>query len=319
VANIDWVKTGSGFKANSPDELMLALSRIGTLNRTKRFVWRGAADRRWRLAPSLVRDFLDEPSGRLHGELQVRRRELASVREARSWGLSRELGDLATDLHVLALLQHHGVHTRLLDVTPNPMTALWFACQPAPEGAPAGVLFAFDVTAAPTFSTINDNPTYGSIGDPHGWTLRSALSQSAINNRPFLVAPALPDPRMRAQEGLFIASAVPAKPGLPGVDGLALATTKPVGEEPLRRLFTEPSRPQGRPLSVPFCAIVIASQVKVKMRDHLAATYNRTERTLFPDIAGFREAWNGGRVDMTEPNEVVAAQDDNDARPQISG
>jgi hypothetical protein len=43
VAAMNWVESGSGFKANSPDELMLALSRIGTLNRSRRFVWRGAA------------------------------------------------------------------------------------------------------------------------------------------------------------------------------------------------------------------------------------------------------------------------------------
>jgi hypothetical protein len=60
----------------------------------------------------------------------------------------------------------------------------------------------------------------------------------------------------------------------------------------------------------------VAYQLKVKMRDHLAATYNRTERTLFPDIAGFREAWNSERVDMSGPNDVVAAHDDDDARPK---
>jgi len=43
VAAMNWVESGSGFKANSPDELKLALSRIGTLNRSGRFVWRGAA------------------------------------------------------------------------------------------------------------------------------------------------------------------------------------------------------------------------------------------------------------------------------------
>jgi len=292
---------------------MLALARIGTLNRTKRFVWRGAADHQWRLAPSLVRDFVTE-TGALPRELDIRRRELASVDEARAWGLAREIGDLATDLHMLALLQHHGVHTRLLDVTPNPMTALWFACQNAPPGQQAGVLFAFDVTDAPTYSTINDHPTNGSIADPHGWTLRAALSKSAASARPFLVSPALPDSRMRAQEGLFIASAVPYKPGLPGVDGLTLASSTTVGVERLHTLFTEPSRTQGRPLSVPFCAIIIPRPVKEKMRDHLAATYNRTERSLFPDIAGFREAWNSKRIDVTEREDVIEAQLDVDAR-----
>lgn len=129
---MNWVGSGSGYTARSPDDLMLALSRIGTLNRFRRFVWRGAADRRWRLAPSLIRELATKAGGAVPSELDVRRRELVSIREARTWGLGRELGDLATDLHMLALLQHHGVHTRLLDVTPNPMTALGLPVSPRP-------------------------------------------------------------------------------------------------------------------------------------------------------------------------------------------
>lgn len=316
MSAMTWVRSGSGFRANSPDELMLAISRIGTLNRSRKFVWRGAADHRWSLAPSLVRDLAGQSNaGTLPNELGLRKRELAALREARKWGLGRELGDLATDLHLLALLQHHGVHTRLLDVTPNPMTAMWFACQPSPAGDVAGVLFAFDVTNVPVHSTITDHPTWGSVEDPHGWTLRAALATSAADTAPFLVLPALPDIRMQVQEGLFLASAVPVHPGLPGVDALALTASKPVGQGSLAKLFTESSRSRGRPPQVAFCAIVIARTTKVKMRDHLAGTYNRTERILFPDIAGFREAWNGERVDTREPDGVIAAADDKEAVP----
>jgi hypothetical protein len=54
----------------------------------------------------------------------MRAEEIKIVEEARRWGLGRDLGPSATDLRLLALLQHHGVPTRLLDVTSNPMTAL---------------------------------------------------------------------------------------------------------------------------------------------------------------------------------------------------
>jgi hypothetical protein len=308
-----WVKSGSGFIAKTPDALMLALSRIGTLDRTRRFVWRGAADHRWALVPSVVRDLRNSVST-VPAEVEVRRHELASIRQARLWGLSRELGDLATDLHVLALLQHHGVHTRLLDVTPNPMTALWFACQPAPGlNDASGVLFAVEVTDLVNYPTINDRPTWGSSADPHGWTLRTALAKSADNKIPFLVQPSLPDARMSAQEGLFIASAVPLQAGMPFVDGLSLRSRSPVGEEELRQLFTT-DRGRGRPRSVPFCAIIIDRQAKAKMRDHLSGTFNRTENTLFPDVAGFVGAWNSGRLDATPPVDVKSAYDDTDAR-----
>ncbi len=56
---------------------------------------------------------------------------------------------------MLASLQHHGVPTRLIDVTTDPMTALWFACQRASADRDAtGVLFAFNVTRFKTLDTI---------------------------------------------------------------------------------------------------------------------------------------------------------------------
>ena len=73
--------------------------------------------------------------------------------------LDDDLGPSATDLHMLAVLQHHGVPTRLIDVTSNPMTALWFAVEehwPREAGEPRrspGVLFAIDVSKTPWYET----------------------------------------------------------------------------------------------------------------------------------------------------------------------
>ncbi|MGO9788187.1 MAG: FRG domain-containing protein, partial [Solirubrobacteraceae bacterium] len=58
-----------------------------------------------------------ERSGQAVSEKALRAEEIKILEEARRWGLGRDLGPSATDLDLLAVLQHHGVPTRLLDVT----------------------------------------------------------------------------------------------------------------------------------------------------------------------------------------------------------
>ncbi|MGE0818387.1 MAG: FRG domain-containing protein [Candidatus Nanopelagicales bacterium] len=305
-----WVDTGFGYKVSSIDELMRGVSRIGTLAAGRRYVWRGVPDSRYRISSSLVRA-LTEELGRPPSELELRERELALIRTARQWGVALDV-PWGSDLHVLAQLQHHGIPTRLLDVTSNPITALWFACQRTSKtGDAAGALIAFDVTDLPEFQTVEPggSGTYGGLADPLGWPLRVALNTAARDEAPFLVTPTIRDARMQAQEGLFLSGVVPLAASVPGMDGLH----RPPGRLPtattIKSLFGAAKGP-GKPISLPMCVLVIPTTVKKPMRTHLESTYNRSRRVLFPDIGGMREAVEGDHIALQAPGPVVAAYDD---------
>lgn len=278
---------------DTPHQLFRIISHIALLAQERTYAWRGQNDASWDFSASLYREIRTE--GGEVTEERVRSRELEILKEARTWGLGRDLGPSATDMHMLAVLQHHGVPTRLIDVTANPMTALWFATE---EHNPdendnvrrgPGVLFAIDVTKTDWYETFQhaEGQTLGHLEAPLGASYTHALTKSQKDKAMFRAFPALPDERMKAQEGFFLGCAMPKRHKAPGVLGLN-PVGPPPGEDKLEKLLFKEKGP-GRPASVAFCAIVIPAHVKDKIRDPLKRTYNRRRRVLFPDVDGFRE------------------------------
>jgi hypothetical protein len=296
----DWLAHGWGIQVRTPRQALQLISHIALLAQGRTYAWRGQNDASYQLSSSLYRRL--EESGQRVDEAAMKSAELEILREARKWGLGRDLGASATDLHLLAVLQHHGVPTRLLDVTPNPMTALWFATEEhaAPDDGPAiepaGVLFAIDVTDTAWYHTFQHDgaQTWNQVGQPLSALYDSALVASASSGSVFRAFPALPDERMKAQEGYFLGSAFPEKHRVPGVIGLNPSGQAP-GKEKLKKLLTSERGP-GRPLKLPLCAIVIPPDVNKKLRDPLRRTYNRRRRVLFPDIDGFKDAFLRGQL-----------------------
>lgn len=303
-----WTTSGWGYGVTSQDQTFRAVTRIVSLAAGRQYVWRGCTNRSYRIRSSLLRDLIIDESEPLPTELQMRQYELAILREAREWGLALEMGPQASDLYLLAQLQHHGVRTRLLDVTYNPMTALWFACE---KGDEAGVLFAFDVTDFPTYDTIDPHQrqTFGLLSNPLEWSLRHALAVSAKTGSPFLVRPTVRNARMQAQEGLFISGAVSLEPSPTGIDGLPLPFVEPPGQGKLATLFSQGERRAGRPARLPFCAIVIPARIKKKIKEHLTAL-NRRRSTMYPDVDGFRDALRDSGVNLHPLPDAVSAYDD---------
>jgi hypothetical protein len=72
--------------------------------RFRTYAWRGQNDASYKVSSSLYRRL--ERTGQTVTEKAMRAEEIRILEEARRWGLGRDLGPSATDLHLLALLQH---------------------------------------------------------------------------------------------------------------------------------------------------------------------------------------------------------------------
>lgn len=95
-----------------------------TLETRRQVYFRGHADQSWLLKPSCAR-----PPHDIHDDEQVFTYWLSKA--AKHIGLSEF--EAKRPLEILSIAQHHGLPTRLLDWSFNPLVALFFACKELPD------------------------------------------------------------------------------------------------------------------------------------------------------------------------------------------
>lgn len=114
---------------------------------TRVFAWRGAVNSTWSFHSSLYRRLWWSNPDSVPDERQLYAKEGGILRSAHQWGLHRSDGGRLSILEQLAMMQHFGAPTRLIDVSFNPLIAAWFAVQDDPTNNDSdGRLFAIDVT-----------------------------------------------------------------------------------------------------------------------------------------------------------------------------
>lgn len=282
----NWRETGWFVEIAGSRDLFATIGAIGGYSSQASIAWRGLSSSDYPLVSSLQRV---HPGA---DEDWLRRTERRVIDAAREWGLGFGPTGWSSDLQLLADLQHYGTRTRLLDVTSNPMTALWFACQSPvqPPSGPAasndGLLLAINTAGWQRYGRSMPAGTYSAIENPFTWELESALR----NEAPFLVESLIPNDRLRSQEGFFIAGRVPRLEDQGGPFKSFNMPFEPTTRAELRNRLTQKNM-IGRSMRehLPFVAVLIPERFKLRVLQRLENSYNRRARVLFPDFSGFRD------------------------------
>lgn len=271
VSGQRWVDTGWFLEPGTGRNLFQAIGAIGGARTGTRFAWRGMSSIDYDLVSSLQR------TTGFTTEADLREEELRILSEAREWGLGYSVGGWATDHQLLADLQHYGTATRLIDVTSNPMTALWFACQTpvratGEEMSDDGVLLAINIDTWTRFGRSHSASTPASVNDPLGWELREALEKP----EPFVVESLQPNDRLRAQEGFFIAGQLPSTLDQRRPFKSLTIPDYPSNNDYLASWLIGSGEQQGPwDGEMPFVAVGVPAALKTQVLQHLASSFNR--------------------------------------------
>ncbi len=282
--NNSWTK-----RATTVEELWKDIGRLAfTLGYKSRFVWRGMSSAKYLVTSTLYRALQTTKTTPTEEDHQFH--EARMLQKAREWGLGHTQYGQSTDLQLLAELQHHGFPTRLIDVTVNPMTALWFACAQNPDEPGRLVAIALpDIAEVETSPTIVTAPTWDDMGNPLAAKYHQQLRHSQAQKVPFLVRPTVRDARMNAQEGLFITASVPTGEEDTPLPSLPIPTGNHINL--WSRLASFDRGIQFQPDSgwghYSVLGLEISPEMKQQLLPVLENTFNRSARTLYPDMDGF--------------------------------
>ena len=164
----------------SIEEMLNEIRRLKARHGRATLYFRGEASCKWSLKPSVMRSRLRIAESAMLIDLMSRRPE--------------DFGTTTSALAQWVLAQHHGLKTRFLDVTRNPLVALYCACTGGREGDEVG---RFHIFAVPNrLIKTYDSDTIAMIGN---FAKLSKLQQDVLLGRP-VVLPQWPERKVTTDD-----------------------------------------------------------------------------------------------------------------------
>lgn len=166
---------------------------------TMSIVFRGQANKSFELTPSIFRN------GHLQSENKIFEKGLEMV--------GKEFPDIERDFDKLAIMQHYGIPTRLLDFSLRPLIALYFACCDCfDKDGRVFLLRANDTKIeAEEIEAILKFISLESVSDNYFEDMRNRLGRmyprnklADMLNRDYLVYPYISNQRLKLQNGVFV-------------------------------------------------------------------------------------------------------------------
>lgn len=240
-----------------------------------RLVFRGQSDEGFGLSSSLFRERLK--IGPEVSELDLANAEEAIIRAMRAEGLGRRM----TDGELLMVLQHHGIPTRLIDVSDTPKEAAFFSVDKDPEKDGRFFIIALQEGENVSLSAQAHLPWseshYGATRSSGEWTNRVAL----VDELPL-------DPRMRAQNGRFLVGGLLRSYSGMILGGLSAKDWNLVSTLAIKFYETGPRKAPNR-WGAAGWTVRVPAEWKPTIRRHLAEDIDPlTEDTMYPPITEVR-------------------------------